>query len=127
MSKRGKIITNGIALETHEFLTILYFTELGYNVEILPKSNIKGQHTPDVKINGIKWEMKSPKGEGNSLIKNTIQKALKQSQYIIIDLRRTKRNQQKCIREIENHFSHSKSIKRILAITKDSKLLDYKK
>ena len=127
MSKKGKITPNGVIFTVHEYATVVFLTELGYNIDCIPKSNIKGIHTPDIKINGVKWEMKAPVGEGNQLIKNTIQKALKQSPNIIIDLRWTKRHQTKCLREIENHFHRSKTIKRIKIITKGKKTIDLNK
>ena len=127
MKNKGKIVPNGVVLKTHESRTIVFLTEQGFNVELIPKSNIKGVHTPDIKMNGEKWEIKSPIGEGNQLMKNTIQRALKQAQNIIIDLRRTKRYQAKCLREIEKQFKDSKNIKRLKIITKSGRMLDYKK
>ena len=124
---KGKIIPNGVVLKTHESATVVFLTEQGYDIELIPKINIQGVHTPDIRIGNLKWEMKSPVGEGNSLMKNTIQKALKQSQNIIIDLRRTKRHQTKCLRELENQFKKSKSIKHLKIITKGGKILDFKK
>ena len=102
-------------------------TELGYDVDCIPKSNIKGIHTPDIKMGGLKWEMKAPTGEGNQLMENTIQKALKQSQNIIIDLRHTKRHQTKCLRELEKQFNNKKGLKRLLVITKSRKIIDFNK
>ena len=127
MTKKGKIIPNGVVLKEHENATVVFLTELGYDVELIPKINIKGIHTPDIKIGKTKWEIKSPKGEGGSLMKNTVQKALKQSQYIIIDLRRTKRHQIKCLRELKREFDNSKNLKRVIIITKSGQTLDFKK
>ena len=127
MKKKGKIIPNGVVLKEHENATVVFLTELGHDVELIPKSNVEGVHTPDVKIGRIKWEMKSPKGEGGSLMKNTIQKALKQSCYIIIDLRRTKRHQTKCLRELKRQFDNSKSVRRIMVITKGGRVLEFQK
>ena len=127
MNKKGMITPNGVLLKEHENATVVFLTELGYNVELILKSNLKGVHTPDIRIGRTKWEMKSPKGEGGSLMKNTIQKALRQSQYIIIDLRRTKRHQIKCLRELKREFDNSKSIRRMMVITKTGQILDFKK
>lgn len=124
---KGKIIPNGVVLKTHENATVVFLTEQGFDIELIPRSNTQGVHTPDILMDGIKWEMKSPKGEGGSLMKNTIQKALKQSQNIIIDLRRAKRHQTKCLREIERQFNNSKSIKKLLVITKTGKTVEFNK
>ena len=127
MTKKGKIIPNGVVLKEHENATVVFLTELGYDIELIPKINIKGVHTPDIKIDRIKWEMKSPKGEGKYLITNTIQKAVKQSKNIIIDLRRTKRHQSKCIHELQKEFTKSNSIKKLKVITKSNKIIDFNK
>lgn len=73
------------------------------------------------------WEMKAPKGEGGSLMKNTLQKAARQSENVIVDLRRTKRHQTKCINEIKREFHKSKSLRRIKIITKAKNLIEIQK
>ena len=125
--KKGKIIPNGVVLKTHENATVVFLKEQGYDIELIPKSNVTGVHSPDIIMNRLKWEMKAPKGEGKYLINNTIQKAVKQSRNIIIDLRRAKRHQSKCLREIENEFKRSNSVDRIIVITKKSKKLVFER
>ena len=125
MKNKGKIIPNGVILKTHENATVVFFTEQGFDVELIPKSNIKGVHTPDVQIDGVCWEIKSPIGEGRYLMSNTIQKAVKQSHNIIIDLRRAKRHQTKCLHELEKEFRKSKSIHHLKIIKKDGKTIDF--
>ncbi len=127
MKKKGKITPNGVVLKTHENATAVFLTEQGFDVELIPASNIEGVHTPDIKMDGLKWEMKAPLGEGNQLMENTIQRALRQSQNIIIDLRHTKRHQTKCLRELEKQFLNKKGIKRLKVITKSGKTLDFEK
>lgn len=127
MNKKGKITPNGVVLKTHENATAVFLTEQGFDVELIPASNIEGVHTPDIKMDGLKWEMKAPLGEGNQLMENTTQRALRQSQNIIIDLRHTKRHQTKCLRELEKQFLNKKGIKRLKVITKSGKTLDFEK
>ena len=127
MKKKGKITPNGVVLKTHENATAVFLTEQGFDVELIPASNIEGVHTPDIKMDGLKWEMKAPLGEGNQLMENTIQRALRQSQNIIIDLRHTKRHKTKCLRELEKQFLNKKGIKRLKVITKSGKTLDFEK
>ena len=127
MKKKGKITPNGVVLKTHENATAVFLTEQGFDVELIPASNIEGVHTPDIKMDGLKWEMKAPLGEGNQLMENTIQRALRQSQNIIIGLRHTKRHQTKCLRELEKQFLNKKGIKHLKVITKRGKTLDFEK
>lgn len=122
--KKGKIIPNGVVLEKHEYQTVLYFTELGIDVELVPKSNNQGEHSPDIRMNRLFWEMKAPKGEGGSLMKNTLQKAARQSENVIIDLRRAKRHQAKCLSEIKREFNNSKRLKRIKIVTKKGNIVE---
>lgn len=125
MGNSGKIIPNGVLLKEHEMKTVLFLTEMGYDIEFIPKSDEEGHHTPDILIDGIKWEMKSPTGDSKYTMQNNLQEALKQSCYIILDLRRAKRKEEKCLREIEKEFTFSKRIKAIKVITKGRKLLDF--
>ena len=125
--KKGKIIPNGVILEKHEYRTVLLFTEMGVDIELIPKSEKKGVHAPDIVMNGLRWEMKSPKGEGKYLMQNTIQKAVKQSRNVIIDLRRAKRSQERCLQELEKEFGSSKNLQKLKVITKSRKILDFEK
>ncbi|MCR5528138.1 MAG: hypothetical protein K6F49_02865 [Saccharofermentans sp.] len=124
MSERGSIIPNGVVLKEHEMATVVLLTELGCNVELIPKSNLQGVRTPDVRIEGLLWEIKSPKGEGKSLMKNTVQKACRQSCNVIVDLRRVKRYQEKCLSELNREFEYSRSLKRLKIITKNGSIID---
>ena len=127
MPRKGKITPNGVVLKNHENATVVFLTELGYNIELIPTSNVKGVHTPDIRIRGVEWEIKTPLGEGKYLMANTIQRAVKQSHNVIVDLRHTKRHQIKCIRELKNEFERSGSLKHLKIITKDGNILDFKK
>ena len=68
---KGIITPNGVILEAHETATVIFFTELGYDIELIPRSQVEGIHRPDIVMNGLEWEIKAPKGEGKWLIKNT--------------------------------------------------------
>ena len=125
--EKGKIIPNGVILEKYEYKTILLFTEMGSDIELIPKSEKKGVHAPDIVMNGLRWEMKSPKGEGKYLMQNTIQKAVKQSRNVIVDLRRAKRSQERCLQELEKEFGSSKNLQKLKVITKSRRILDFEK
>lgn len=77
----------------------------------------------------VKWEIKSPTGRSTRTIENTLRSALRQSSYIILDLRRmdgrvpTHRH----ISNIEYQFNRSKSIKQILVITRENTHIDIKR
>lgn len=74
---------------------------------------------------GLLWEMKSPKGQGKWLIKNTIQKASHQAENIVVDLRRVKIHESKCLTEIERYYKMSKRIKKVKVVTKTGDVIDF--
>lgn len=83
------------------------------------------QHTPDLEINNIRWELKSPLGDGKNTIKNNLHGARKQSVNIIIDLRRIKMHQAKAIANIKHYLtSHHTQIRRLIVITKSEEILE---
>lgn len=125
--KAGKIIPNGVVLKPHELSTVVLLTDLGLDVSLVPKSNKYGEHSPDIKVKGTFWEIKSPKGQGKYLIQNTLHKAARQSENVIIDLGRIKVHQAKCLAEIQKEFELSKRLKRLKVITKAKKIIDFKK
>ncbi len=125
--KQGKITPNGVVLHTHENATVVYLTAQGFDIELIPPVQLKGARTPDIKMLGIDWEIKSPRSNGKYTIEHSFRSALKQSPNIIFDIRGSKMLQQKCVAEIERRFNDFKKVKRVMIITKRHKLLDLSK
>ena len=125
--KKGKIIPNGVSLEKHENETIVFFTELGYDIELIPPSNSPKSKTPDFLMNGVAWEMKSPHGKTKTSLEHAMKKASKQSANIIIDLSHSKIEENIAIKEIEKRFEQTNSCRKLKIITKSHVLLEYKK
>jgi hypothetical protein len=74
--------------------------------------------TPDVKIDGVLYEMKCPFGKSRGTIQNCVKRASKQSANIIIDLRHTPLKTDYCLAVLKREFELRSSIKRMLIITK---------
>lgn len=123
--KSGKITPNGILPEKHELDTLLVFTELGYDVELVPISLTPHAKSPDAIIGGKTWEMKSPTGHSKSTLEHCFKKAARQSENIIIDLRRTKIDDQNAISQLKNQFYHSKRVKHMKIISQKGEVLDF--
>ena len=123
--KQGKIITNNVHLEDHEFNTVRLLSEQGFDIELIPQSQIKGLRRPDIISQGISWEMKSPKGNGRNTIKHTMQNAGHQSSNIIVDLRRCKLSTDVSVKELEYYFKISKRIRRLKIIVDSENIIDY--
>lgn len=125
MAKRGKYTSHNIKLHEHEEKTILFLLQRGYSVELIAPTGIS--RTPDIILDGARWEMKAPEGDTKWTISRNLNKGRGQSNKIIVDLRRCKRTDEKCLREIQNYFSASRSISEILVITKKQRAVVYKK
>jgi hypothetical protein len=117
-------------LDAHEkraadFLAV----ERGADITFIVPNRVIGQKTPDIQMSGLLWEIKVPKGKGSRTIENTLRQAAKQSQYVILDLRRmdgrvpTKR----FVDEIERQFTQNRSIKHAIIITRQETSIDFKR
>ncbi|MGH7157897.1 MAG: hypothetical protein ACREGD_02345 [Candidatus Saccharimonadales bacterium] len=81
--------------------------------------------TPDIDVNGVKWEIKSPKGDGKKTVDNNLRTARKQSHNVVLDLRRAKLHQNKALARICYYLSAgSHKIKHLKIITKTQKIID---
>lgn len=81
------------------------------------------RRTADFKINGVFWELKSPTGDSKRTIQNNLRSANKQSSNVVIDLRYCKMNSRTAVNRTKNAAATTKSIKKLLVITKDGKVL----
>ncbi len=109
---------HGIVLEKHEQATIKILADNGYDVTLIRPSTTQGQKTPDIVVDGLLWEMKSPEGKGKWTIKNIMQKASHQCENIIIDLCRLNRfPQKKYVEEVKMRFELMKLFRRLKIIT----------
>ena len=125
--KTGTLKQNGVHLQEHEYMTVKLFLEMGYDIELIPRSQIKGYRQPDIMMGGIAWEIKALIGNGKKTIENTLQGAAEQSRNIIIDLFRSKMPEEDAVKGYEQYFKQSKRIKRIKIIKKSRETLDFAK
>jgi len=94
------------------------------DVEFVLRSN---QKTPDFLINGVKWELKSPTGDGKYNVQHQIKAAAKQSANVVFDARRSKMHMTKIRSEVERHFGYTKPIKRLILIDKYKAIVELTK
>ena len=118
------IIPFGVFVEQHELDVAKVLNKLGKDVEFILPSRVKFSRTPDIKMDGLLWEIKSPKGSSSRTIENNLRTALKQSKNIIIDLRRIKIDETKAISQIAKQFKYSKLIREIIIIKQKKEILD---
>lgn len=125
--RKGKIIPNGVVLETHENATVVYFTELGFDIDLIVPSRTPGQKSADFMMDGIAWEMKCPKGKSINTLEHTFKNALKQSENLIFDLRAANFTNDAAIKILAKRFNESKKCRRMKIITKSEELLELNK
>jgi hypothetical protein len=123
--KQGRITPNGVVLKEHENATVVWLTENGYNVELIPPSPFSKK--PDIIVDDLEWEMKSPKGNGRENLEHAFKAAVKQSENIIFDLRRSKIAENKALTKLKRELNLSKKARRLIIITKAAKRLDFNK
>jgi len=125
--KIGKIIRPAnVKPEPHEIYAAEFLANLGYDIEFLEQNYTKGATNTDIVMNGLLWEIKSPHGEGKHTLRHAFYKASKQSKNIIIDLRKMKMSDDRCISIIQHLLNLTKSVRKLIVITKTHKLLDIK-
>jgi len=119
---------DGAYPESHEKRTARILVDvLNEKILFLASDRQRGTKTPDIRMKGLLWEIKSPKGKSSRTIENNFRIAAKQSQNIIFDLSRTSIQDDKALSQINKQFRENKSAKRIIVITKKRKLVDIKR
>lgn len=83
--------------------------------------------TPDLRIKGVEWEIKSPQGNGVKTIENILKKAARQSKNIILDFSRIKMDGNQALSRTKYYLRNNKhGIKKLIVITKNHKVIDFK-
>lgn len=109
-------IPEGVFPQDHEIETVRFFAKRGYIVEFLVHSRERGRKTPDIRMQGLLWEIKRPKGRGKYTIQHAFKSAARQSENIIFDLQMFPRPQEKAVQKLEREFTHSLRVRRPLII-----------
>ena len=124
----NKIIFEGQSrkqLRFHEVNAILLLLDY-FDTDITCISPGFGK-TPDLRIKGIEWELKSPQGDGVKTIENILKKAAKQSDSIVLDFSRIKMNGNQALSRTKYYLHNNKhGIKRLIIITKNHKVIDFR-
>lgn len=122
--EQGKLNVEGIVLEPHEVETINFLISRGKVIELLLPSRQKGVKTPDIFMEGQKWEIKSPKGGSKYTIQHAFKAAAKQSDYIIFDIRRMRKTpEENILQRLRKELMVSKTVRQVLVITKTDELI----
>ena len=125
--KASVIIPDGMKPEPEDHeLTVARILAKHYScvVEFLqPVASYKTK-TPDIVMNGLMWEIKSPTGNSR---KSTVEyqfKGLKQSRNLVLDGRRTSLSDAFIRRQIEQEIARHSRVGRVIFITKSSTVIE---
>lgn len=111
--------------EKSELETAKYFAGLGKDIRFIRPSMTPNQHTPDIVMDGVEWEIKCPEGNSKRTIENNMRKALLQSHNVIFDLRNLKLPENVGISKLEKEYRINSQLKRLYIIRKNGELLSY--
>lgn len=94
-------------------------------VEFLQPTAGYKMKTPDIVMNGVMWEIKSPTGSSRRLMIQYQFKGLKQSRNLIVDMRRTKLDDELVQKQIRIEISRHGRVGKILCITKTNRVIAF--
>lgn len=120
---RGKVVVPANANPwPHELRVAKILALAGYAVEFIPETNTK---TTDILLDGIEFEIKSPKSANANSLEHILKKAVKQSCNIIIDTSRMKNVRDDNTRRfLVNQVRIRKQINNLIMITKQGQIID---
>lgn len=126
--KQGKIIiTADINVWPHEIETAKALAAAGFVVEFIRKSSDEYATSADVRIDGVIWEMKSPKASNIKAVERNVKRARWQSPNIIFDSRRMKGIPDKAIeRELRKHAFEISGVKHLVFVNRHAFVIDIK-
>lgn len=124
------VIPPGVFPEKHEKRTVdTLALRLRLNITFLIPSRKENDSTPDIDMDGCLWEIKCPLGKSSRTIENNLRQALQQSPNIVLDLRRldVRIPTHKYLHEVKKQFTFAKSIRRMIVITREDRIIDLKR
>ncbi|MDO5481218.1 MAG: hypothetical protein Q4F60_02655 [Candidatus Saccharibacteria bacterium] len=125
--KIGRIDKKNVVTEPHEDSTVVYLAQFGFDIELVKPANTYKTKSADAFMMGAIWEMKSPTTFNKATIKADFRKAKSQSNRIIFDLRRVKKNADDVEKQILKIFEGRGRVKKLIIIEKSGKVLDCSK
>jgi hypothetical protein len=84
----------------HEVLTALRLAEEGTDVLFRIDSREEGVKNPDAEMNQQVWEFKAPTGQGKNTVDSQMKRAGKQTERLVLDLRRSKLDDKESIQDV---------------------------
>lgn len=117
----GKHVVSEIS-ENEERIANLLATKYGKDVEVIPRVNHPaGVSTPDYKINGVSFDLKTLTGVGKNTIYNAVRGKRRQAGCFILDLSNNSMTNQSLEVQLASLFSstHTQFVEEVVVIKKD--------
>ena len=108
-------------VDAAEILALHYRTTVEF---IRPIDDYK-RKSPDIKMLGVEWEIKTPKGKSKSTIGTQFSRASKQSGNIIIDTRHTKLKYERIETTVKLEMSKRHEVKKVILIRKPKIIVEF--
>jgi len=102
-------------------LALHYRTDV---VFIVPINDFK-RTSPDILMNGVTWEMKSPIGNSKYTIQEQFKRASKQAKNIVLDTQRTKLQYERIESSVKLEMSKRHYIRKVILIDKSKKIVEF--
>jgi len=127
MAKQSGQITipSGVNIWPHELKTAQALAAAGFPVEFIRKSERDREHSADVYINQVKWELKAPTGNQKKVIERNLKKARWQSDNVVFDSRRMKKIPDDAIqRKLSKWLHEMKGLNRLLFVNRHGTVVE---
>ena len=126
MNKVGKVIkTGGLNVWPHEQLMADILAAAGHVVEFLPAADKEKDYTPDLLLDGERWEFKSPASAKMNAVERCLKRGTKQSDKVVLSSHRMKRVPDKAIeREITVKLRANKKLTAVKFINRHREIID---
>ena len=124
--KIGKVIKlAGVNVWPHEQYMADHLANVGHVVEFIRPKNIKHLSTPDVFIDGVRWEMKSPRASSLKAVRRNLKEGSWQANRIVFTGRRMKGIPDKAIqRELSAQLAILPKVIAIKYVDRHGKVID---
>ena len=96
-------------------------------IEFLAPVDDFKRKTADVKMLGVIWEIKCPKGASKSTIGTQFSRASRQSKNIVLDTRRTKLEYERIEKKVILEVKQRTALNKVILINKSGKVIEMKK
>lgn len=126
MKEEGSVIVPaGVKVWPHEMRCARALAATGRTVEFMRPTQGNRVKSADMQMGGVVWEIKSPETSSLKSLQRVLRRAGRQSPNVIIDTARAaKLSDASVIRELRRLVPLTKSIGRLLVVTKSGEVVD---